>query len=303
MAILATPAESVVSSSSPRCVVCGLGLPKTVCVQLGEFRLFECDSCGSWTSWPRETVESQAQLHDSTEYFDHPYFELRRRTTPAFRKRCRRVFAQLGKGVELASLRGQRFLDIGCDAGAFLSCAQADLGVVPVGIDVAGRAVELCRRARIEAHRCSIEEAPAHVTDFPVITAIDLIEHVVNPAAFLVEVRKRLRPGGVFYAETPNIRSVVYKTGRWFSALAKGKPVAALGRLFPPQHVQYFTIQSLVGMARLAGLEPVDVTTRVLPGADIAVSWPVRLALSAMQTLDRPRRSGILISGLFRRSI
>src|SRR5262249_39145693 len=147
-----------------------------------------CVSCDSWTYLPRPGGATQAALHDTEDYFDHPYFARRRGITPAQRQRCRRVFRRLSAAVGVGSLRGQRLLDIGCDTGGFLQAGRELVGIIPVGVDVAQRAVRVARGEGLEVYPCTIEDAPAELTDFAIVTAIDLIEHVPNPHDFLVEV-------------------------------------------------------------------------------------------------------------------
>ena len=192
-------------------------------------------------------------------------------------------------------------LDIGCDTGIFLTAAKEESGIVPVGIDVGGRAIAAARSNGIEAYQTTIEDALPSLTGFPLMTAIDLIEHVPSPADFLREVHARLRPGAPVYLETPNIESFVYRFGRALSSLTRGRPAALFARLFPPEHIQYFTARSLAALARMSGFEVVRINARVLPWSDIAASIPTRLALAALQTLDRIAGSEILICAVLRR--
>jgi len=74
------------------------------------------------------------------------------------------------------------------------------IGTLPVGIDVASKAVEQAREAGHDAYHCALENAPAHIANLPLITAVDLIEHVVHPDEFLAEAPGRLCPGGVLSA-------------------------------------------------------------------------------------------------------
>jgi 2-polyprenyl-3-methyl-5-hydroxy-6-metoxy-1,4-benzoquinol methylase len=198
-------------------------------------------------------------------------------------------------------LRGQRLLDIGCDTGVFLRAASEEFGVVPTGIDVSARAVEAARQGGIEAYQILLEEAPDRLSAFPLVTAIDVIEHVPNPGAFLRQVQSRLAPSGVLYIETPNIRSAVYALGRGLSHVIDGSSSGMIQRLFPPQHVQYFTPRSLSRLAREAGLEVVQVDTRVLPLSDIAASVATRFAVGILQILDRVLRREILVWAVLRR--
>ena len=198
-------------------------------------------------------------------------------------------------------MRGQRLLDIGCDTGVFLRAASEEFGVVPIGIDVSARAVEAARQAGIEAYQTLLEEAPDRLSEFPLVTAIDVIEHVPDPGAFLRQVRSRLAPGGVLYVETPNIRSAVYALGRALSHVMDGSASGMIQRLFPPQHVQYFNAHSLNRLAKDSGFEVVQVDTRVLPLSDIAASPATRWAVGLLQALDRILRREILVWAVLRR--
>jgi cyclopropane fatty-acyl-phospholipid synthase-like methyltransferase len=241
-------------------------------------------------------------VHDNDSYLEHPYFTLRREVSAATIRRCRYVFRQLSAAVDVDGLAGQRLLDVGCNTGAFLQVAAREFGVVPVGLDVGRAAVEAAVRKGIEAYQVRIEDAPEQLGDFPVITAIDLIEHVTEPLEFLRAIGRRLRPGGIVYLETPNLNSLVYQAGRVLASLTGGHPRKLFQRLFPPQHIQYFTTRSLRSLAEAAGFQTVRIWTRVLPGADIAGSAMVGVGIAALQAVDRWTSHRILICAVLRRS-
>jgi SAM-dependent methyltransferase len=294
-------ALAVPDGSATTCAVCHAPAGRKTVVRLGKARLAACPVCGSWTYLPRPSSEEQAKIHDDADYFEHPYFELRRQVTPAQRRRCRDIFSRLATVCGQDRWRGQRLLDIGCDTGVFLRAAREEFGVVPIGIDVSTRAVAAAQQGGAEAYQATIEEAPAQLTSLPLVTAIDVIEHVPDPGAFLRQVRSRLAPDGVLYVETPNIRSAVYALGRVLSRVLDGSGSAMIQRLFPPQHVQYFTPDSLRWLAGQAGLEVVRLDTRVLPLSDIAASLVTRLAVGTLQTFDRVFQREILVWAILRR--
>ena len=293
----------VPAGSAGACAVCNATLDDRITVRLVCSSLHACRSCGCWTYLPRASVAGQAAIHDSEDYFDHPYFKLRRIVTPSQRRRCRDVFARLSVAVDITSLRGECLLDIGCDTGTFLKAAQEEIGISPVGLDLSERAVQVARTQGIRAYRAQIEEAPPEVTGFRVATAIDLIEHVLDPAGFLRQTRRRLHPGGVLYLETPNIRSMVYRFGKILSGLTAGRPVALFERLFPPQHIQYFTPEGLQQLAERAGFEVVQLDTRVLRASDIAASLAALVPIELLQACDRLLRTGILVFAILRRPL
>jgi 2-polyprenyl-3-methyl-5-hydroxy-6-metoxy-1,4-benzoquinol methylase len=293
--------SSVETAAAGGCVVCGARLTGRPHLEVGDFRLFRCPDCATWSSHPRVDVAHQAALHDSAEYFEHEYFKGRREVSARIERRCEDIFGRLSCAVDPRSLGGERLLDVGCDTGGFLESAARQFGIKPVGLDVAARAVRASSAAGIEAYHATIESAPAELRDFRVITAIDVVEHVTDPLGFLRAVKARLAPGGAVYLETPNIRSSVYGVGRMLCGALGGRPRPVFERLFPPQHIQYFTSQSLERLVGKSGLELVRMGRRHLPSADISASAVVRSGVGLMQVADRLTRREILIWAVLRR--
>ena len=100
---------------------------------------------------------------------------------------------------------GARVLDVGCGEGRFTS-ELARAGREAVGIDVAE---EPLRRARAREHgidvRCVAPRGPWPLEDasFDALWAGEMIEHVADTAAWLSEVRRVLRSGGLLVLSTP----------------------------------------------------------------------------------------------------
>jgi 2-polyprenyl-3-methyl-5-hydroxy-6-metoxy-1,4-benzoquinol methylase len=255
--------------------------------------LYSCPGCGSLTALPRPADESQRSLHDREDYFDHPYFDLRR-DGPVTTSRCRQTFARIGRTVDVARLRGALHLDVGCDTGTFLEAAAALFGTRPTGIDVSRRATEETRRRGIAAFCCSLESLDPSAGPFDLITAIDVLEHVPDPLKFLRAIRGRLNAGGILYLETPNIASVVYDVGRILGLAPGLAPRRLRERLFPAEHVQYFTKEGLSAVLARSGLTVIDGKTRSLSASDLSASWPTRTAVVGLQLVDRIRDTHIL---------
>jgi 2-polyprenyl-3-methyl-5-hydroxy-6-metoxy-1,4-benzoquinol methylase len=268
------------------CVICGGTLETRAAVALSRYSLFPCRACASWNMLPRPTTAEQSAFHDSAEYYDHPYLEHRRSNTAAVDRRCADLFERLRPFVDIATLRGERMLDVGCDTGQLVASAARQFGVVPAGVDVAHLAIRQARDAAVDAYVCTLEDAPAHITGLSLVTAVDLIEHVADPVGFFRSLSARLRPGGLVYVETPNVWSVVYRFGRLLSAATGGRPAGTIQRLFPPEHLQYFSREGVSRAAACAGLEVLKQDSRVLPAAEIAVDTVTRAGLGALQWLD-----------------
>jgi 2-polyprenyl-3-methyl-5-hydroxy-6-metoxy-1,4-benzoquinol methylase len=281
------------ASECVTCVACGAVLDSRDWIRVPPITLRACPRCASLTALPRPTPEAQAALHDRVDYFAHEYFDHRRRNEQRTRARCHDVFERIAGAVNLNGLKGARHLDIGCDTGQFLAAAAAAYGLVPVGLDVASRSIERARANGIEAYPVALEDAPPSLGTFTVITAIDLIEHLAEPVRFFEQVAQRLTPDGACYVETPNIASTVYSVGAVLAALSKGRSSAAV-RLFPPEHVQYFSAAGLARAAARAGLTVVRSGTRVLPRHDVGVGAVTGAIVAALQALDVVRGTRIL---------
>jgi 2-polyprenyl-3-methyl-5-hydroxy-6-metoxy-1,4-benzoquinol methylase len=272
--------------AAAHCVVCEATIGTRAVVRLARYGLIVCQGCGTWNISPRPDAAAQTAHHDSAEYDDHPYLEHRRRNLAALDRRSAAIVGRVAPYLDLSRLRGQRVLDVGCDTGQFVMSIARQYGVVPVGLDVARRAVASAKAAGLEAYHCTLEQAPANVSDFPLITAIDVIEHVPDVPGFFRELAARLRPGGVAYVETPNVESTVYRVGRALAALTGGHPAGVCERLFPAEHIQYFLPAGIDRIAQRSGLTVVEQGSRELPLSEIAVGWAQRMAIGALQTAD-----------------
>ena len=103
-------------------------------------------------------------------------------------------------------LEGKNALDVGCGAG-LLAEPLARLGAKVTGIDASPEVIEI---ARDHAARRGLEidyrvgDVQQLEGQFDLVTAMEVIEHVADPAAFVKALAKRLAPGGLLVMSTPN---------------------------------------------------------------------------------------------------
>jgi len=154
--------------------------------------------------------------------------------------------------------RGVKILDIGCGAG-LLSESLAKAGHEVLGLD-AGAEVIAAAQAHAAGQGLNLsyragtaEDLAAEGAKFPVITALEVIEHVADPAAFLQTLAALLQPGGLLFLSTLN------RTPQSFAVAKLGAEY--LLRLLPAgthNWRQFITPAELGAQCRGAGLRLSD---------------------------------------------
>ena len=103
-------------------------------------------------------------------------------------------------------LQGRSALDVGCGAG-LLAEPLARLGATVTGIDATPEVIAVARE-HAAAMGLAIDYRAGDVQQldgrFDLITCMEVIEHVADPAAFVLALAARLAPGGLLIMSTPN---------------------------------------------------------------------------------------------------
>jgi len=152
-------------------------------------------------------------------------------------------------------LSGLRVLDVGC-GGGILSEALAERGASVLGIDLAESALQAAEAHRagqaVEYRLESSRETAARGEVFDVVTCMEMLEHVADPAAVLRDIHALLKPGGWAFFSTIN-RTLKARLGAVYAA-------EYLLHLVPQGTHQYdwfIKPAELARMATRAGLTPV----------------------------------------------
>ena len=108
-----------------------------------------------------------------------------------------------------APLAGQRLLDVGC-GGGLLAEALARAGATVTGIDLAPGMIEVARlhaaesALAIDYRLVEAEALRASGASFDVVTCLEMLEHVPEPAAMVACLAALVRPGGTLIVSTLN---------------------------------------------------------------------------------------------------
>jgi SAM-dependent methyltransferase len=180
-----------------------------------------------------------------------------------------------------AYARGSRLLDVGCGSGFFMEAAL-EAGFDPAGIELSSVAIGLAQpsvRARITQGDVNSLLA-TDARQFDVVTAFDIIEHTLDPAAFLDDVARVLAPGGLLVVSTPD-------TGHWLRTVMRDRwPM-----LQPHQHTFLFSRPAMRALLLRRGYEPLLIeTVRKVLTADYLFGQLRQTNPTLARWLDRVKR-------------
>lgn len=155
-------------------------------------------------------------------------------------------------------LKGLRILDIGCGAG-ILSEPLTRLGATVTGLDPAPGNIEMARLhaedggLAIDYRKDSAETLAAAGERFDAVCAMEVVEHVRDPAAFIATAAQLVRPGGLLFVSTLN------RTLKSFALAIVGAEYVL--RWVPPgthQWEKFLTPKELEEMIAATGLRMLD---------------------------------------------
>jgi len=115
-----------------------------------------------------------------------------------------------------APLAGKKVLDVGC-GGGILSESMAQRGAQVMGIDLAEKSLQVAQLHALEAnvqldYRCVAVEALAQEKPqaFDVVTCMEMLEHVPDPASVVRACAALVKPGGHVFFSTLNRNAKAY---------------------------------------------------------------------------------------------
>jgi len=166
---------------------------------------------------------------------------------------------RLGWIDRLASLRGKRVVDVGC-GGGILAEAMTGLGAQVTGVDLAEKSLRVAELhglesgVRVTYERIAAEDlAEREPGAFDVVTCMEMLEHVPDPASTVRACARLLRPGGLAFFSTINRNPKAF-----LFAIVGAEYVLNLLPRGTHAFEKFIKPSELVGFARAVGLELVE---------------------------------------------
>jgi SAM-dependent methyltransferase len=278
--------NATAKSSQPleACLICGSHELKEMLVAPDRFHLrkqmyclVRCERCnGVWLECPPAPAEMGE--HYTEDYHNAIVMAGEGSAADRWKDQVKMIAQQKSGGA---------LLDIGCSSGGFLSTVKGSAWKL-YGIEMEESTAQRARATTgAEVFVGDAVAAPFAPESFDVITSFDVLEHVYSPREFLTKVQEWLKPGGIYYAMSPNIDSWearVFGT-HWFG-------------LELPRHLGHFSPRSLRCLMTELGFEEVCVKTPPVSYIERSAGY---VGSSAMEMLglsptpqSKPKPRGLL---------
>jgi len=157
-------------------------------------------------------------------------------------------------------LEGRRVLDIGC-GGGILSDSMARKGAEVLGIDLSGKALKVAQLHALEAGTTNVQyrEVSAEALaaeqpgSFDVVTCMEMLEHVPDPASIVRSCAALAKPGGWVFFSTINRNPKAF-----LFAIVGAEYVLNLLPRGTHEYLKFVRPSELAGFCRGAGLDLVQ---------------------------------------------
>jgi 2-polyprenyl-6-hydroxyphenyl methylase / 3-demethylubiquinone-9 3-methyltransferase len=158
-------------------------------------------------------------------------------------------------------LEGARALDVGC-GGGILSEAMARSGARVLGIDLSQAVLDVAElhalesKLAVEYKAIAAEElAAAAASSFDLVTCMEMLEHVPDPAATLAALATLVKPGGHVIVSTLNRKPLAFAV-----AILGAEYIARMLPRGTHEYLKFIRPSELARWGRAAGLNLIDLT-------------------------------------------
>ena len=162
---------------------------------------------------------------------------------------------------EQVPIAGQKIIDVGC-GGGILAESMAARGASVTGIDMAPTPLQVAKLHLLESGQqveylqiTAENMAETHSGQFDIVTCMEMLEHVPDPASVVHACAKLVKPGGMVFMSTIN------RNPKSFAMAIVGAEYVL--KLLPKgthEYGKFIRPSELTAWSRAAGLETSDIT-------------------------------------------
>jgi 2-polyprenyl-6-hydroxyphenyl methylase/3-demethylubiquinone-9 3-methyltransferase len=190
---------------------------------------------------------------------------------------------RLGWIETMVTLKGLRVLDIGC-GGGILADAMARRGADVLGIDLAGKALKVAQLHALEAQTENVRyreiSAEALAVEqpgvFDVVTCMEMLEHVPDPASIVKACACLVKPGGHVFFSTinRNAKSFLFAiVGAEYVLNLLPRGTHEYAKLVKPSELAGFCRSAALDLRETKGMQYNPITKRYWLDADTSVNY------------------------------
>ena len=182
-------------------------------------------------------------------------------------------------------LAGKRVLDVGC-GGGILAEAMAARGARVTGIDLSEKSLRVAELHSLQSkvqvdyeHVTAEEYAARDAGQFDLVTCMELLEHVPEPAAMVAACARLVRPGGQVFFSTINRNPKSYLfavIGAEYVLRLLPKGTHDYQRFIKPSELSRFARDAGLRTAELIGMTYNPLTERYRLESDCDVNYLLR---------------------------
>jgi len=205
-------------------------------ITVGGRRFLECPCCGLVF---RDGLDAPEEAARERRYYEDDYFrelawdQLEGFRDGIYREALDRIEGQVGRG---------RLLDVGCGEGMFL-CEAAARGWMTWGTELSPYAARYASTALGREIFCGeLYDASFPQEFFDVVTLWHVLEHVREPARYLAEIRRVIRPGGLLVIAVPNVDDLLMQAAY---RIVRGRPLRLFSKEDREIHLYHFSARTI----------------------------------------------------------
>jgi len=189
----------------------------------------------------------------------------------------------------IVDLKDKRVLDVGC-GGGILSESMYLKGAHVTGIDLGEKALNVAKLhqlesgAKVDYRLVSVEQLASEQTaGFDVVTCMEMLEHVPDPAAVVAACARLVKPGGSVFFSTINRNTKAYLfavIGAEYILNMLPKGTHDYAKFIKPSELSNWARNAGLDISGLKGMSYSPITQHYRLGEDVSVNYLMHTQLA-----------------------